>query len=132
MSGAVIMKKEIAKKEIAMRFINLLAPMTLAAGLITGQSAAFAASPEKGKVAYIQHGCWGCHGTVGQGALTGPKLAPEVKPLAFYSVFVRNTKGAMPPYQKAMLSDADLEDIHAYIQTIQKSPDYKSIPLLNQ
>lgn len=127
MSGGRIMKRE-----IAMRFIRVLAPITLAAGLITAQSAALAASPEKGKVGYIQHGCWGCHGTVGQGALTGPRLAPEVKPLAFYSVFVRNSKAAMPPYQKAMLTDADLEDIHAFLLTIQKSPDYKSIPLLNQ
>ena len=124
--------EETIKKEIAMRLIRIIGPITLAAGLIAGQSVALAASPEKGKVGYTQHGCWGCHGTVGQGALTGPKLAPEVKPLAFYSVFVRNTKGTMPPYQKAMLSDADLDDIHAYLQTIQKSPDYKSIPLLNQ
>jgi mono/diheme cytochrome c family protein len=47
------------------------------------------------------------------------------------SVFVRNTRGAMPPYQKAILSDADLADIHAYLQSVPKPPDYKSIPLLN-
>jgi mono/diheme cytochrome c family protein len=37
----------------------------------------------------------------------------------------------MPPYQKAILSDADLADIHAYLQSVPKPPDYKSIPLLN-
>jgi len=44
---------------------------------------------------------------------------------------VRNTRGGMPPYQKAILSDADLADIHAYLQLLPKARDYKSIPLLN-
>jgi len=44
---------------------------------------------------------------------------------------VRNTNGAMPPYPKAMLPDEDLADIHAYLQSVPKSPDAKSIPLLN-
>jgi len=37
----------------------------------------------------------------------------------------------MPPYQKAILSDADLADIHAYLQSVPTPPDYKTIPLLN-
>jgi mono/diheme cytochrome c family protein len=44
---------------------------------------------------------------------------------------VRNTNGGMPPYQKAILSDADLADIYAYLQSLPKAPDPKSIPLLN-
>ena len=52
-------------------------------------------------------------------------------PLEAMSVFLRNTNGAMPPYQKAILSDADVADIHAYLLTLPKAPDYKSIPLLN-
>jgi len=44
---------------------------------------------------------------------------------------VRFTNGAMPPYQKALLSDEDLADIHAYLQSLPKAPDYKNIPLLN-
>jgi hypothetical protein len=31
-----------------------------------------------------------------------------------------------------VLSDADLADIHAYLQSIPAAKDYKSIPLLNQ
>ena len=52
-------------------------------------------------------------------------------PLEAMSAFVRNTRGGMPPYQKAILSDADLADIHAYLQSLPKARDYKSIPLLN-
>ncbi|HEY4370398.1 MAG TPA: cytochrome c [Burkholderiales bacterium] len=90
------------------------------------------ASAERGRAAFIKNGCWQCHGFAGQGGVTGPALAPNPKPFAVISVFVRNTSGAMPPYQKSILSDADLADIYAYLQSIPKGRDYKSIPLLNQ
>jgi mono/diheme cytochrome c family protein len=45
---------------------------------------------------------------------------------------VRNSNGQMPPYPKEILSDADLADIHAYLQSVPASRDYKSIPLLGQ
>jgi ubiquinol-cytochrome c reductase cytochrome c subunit len=95
-------------------------------------SSALAADANKGKDSYVQHGCWQCHGYVGQGGVTGPKLAPNPMPLAAMNVFVRNTNRAMPPYQKEILSDVDLADIHAYLQSIPAGKDYKSIPLLNQ
>ncbi len=95
------------------------------------QAALAAGSAEKGKTAYVQHGCWQCHGFAGQGGVTGPKLAPDPMPLEALSAFVRNTRGAMPPYPRAILSDADLADIHAYLQSLPKARDYKSIPLLN-
>lgn len=91
-----------------------------------------AASAENGKAAFIKNGCWQCHGFAGQGGVTGPTLAPSPKPLSFISVFIRNSHGAMPPYAKVILSDADLADIYAYLQSIPQGKDYKSIPLLNQ
>jgi len=98
----------------------LFAPLALAAG-----------SAEKGKTAFVKHGCWQCHGFVGQGGVTGPKLAPNPIPPEAFSAFVRFSAGGMPPYQKTILSDEDLADIHAYLQSQSKAPDYKSIPLLN-
>jgi len=91
-----------------------------------------AGNAEKGKNAYVQHGCWQCHGTVGQGGAAGKALAPKPMPFEAFSVFVRHSNGPMPPYQKAILSDADLADIHVYLQSIPQPKDYKSIPLLNQ
>ena len=114
-----------------MRVVPGFGPVALAAGLLLSCGGAFAASAEKGKAAYIQHGCWQCHGFAGQGGAAGPKLAPNPMPLEALSVFLRNSNGAMPPYQKAILSDADVADIHAYLQGLPKAPDYKSIPLLN-
>ena len=104
----------------------------LLAGLAFCGPAAAAGSAEKGRAAYMQHGCWQCHGFMGQGGITGPKLAPNSMSLEAMSAFVRNTAGAMPPYQKAILSDADLADIHAYLSSIPAPPPAKSIPLLNQ
>jgi mono/diheme cytochrome c family protein len=104
----------------------------LAAGLLLGQAAAMAASAERGKVEFIKHGCWECHGERGQGASTGPRLAPDPIPFETLSNFVRTTSRQMPPFRKQILSDDDLADIYAYLQSIPKGPDAKSIPLLNQ
>jgi mono/diheme cytochrome c family protein len=93
-----------------------------------------AASAEHGKAAFMQHGCWQCHGTVGQGSIAtsgGKRLAPDPLPWETFSSFVRSTNGAMPPYSDKILTQGDLEDIYAYLQSIPKPPDAKTIPLLN-
>ena len=113
-----------------MRVVRGFGPVALAAGLLLSCGGAFAASAEKGKAAYIQHGCWQCHGMQGQGSTAGPKLAPDAMPIETFTAFVRTTNRAMPPYSEAILSNGDLEDIHAYLQTIPKPAE--SIPLLNQ
>jgi hypothetical protein len=37
----------------------------------------------------------------------------------------------MPPYTEKVVSDQELADIFAYVQSIPKPPDVKTIPLLN-
>ena len=96
-------------------------------------TAAFAASAEKGKAAFIQHGCWQCHGTMGQGSVAtsnGKRLAPNPLPWEAFAGFVRSTNRAMPPYSEKILSDGDLADIYAYLQSIPKPPAVNDIPLL--
>jgi mono/diheme cytochrome c family protein len=39
--------------------------------------------------------------------------------------------GQMPAYTEKILNDAQFADIHAYLSTMPKTQDYKSIPLLN-
>lgn len=99
---------------------------------ISGVDAASAASAEHGKTVFMKMGCWQCHGTQGQGAATGPHLAPDPLPYDTLSAFVRTTSRAMPPYREKVLSESDLQDIYAYLQSIPKVPDPKSIPLLQQ
>ena len=101
------------------------------ASIVLGHGAAFAASADKGKGLFVKNGCWQCHGTVGQGGVAGPKLAPEPMPLEAMANFIRNSNRAMPPYREAILSNDDLADIHAYLSSVPTPPDTKSIPLLN-
>jgi len=105
--------------------------VVLSVGLIISH-AGLAASMEKGRAAYVAHGCWQCHGFVGQGGITGPKLAPDPIPMEAFAAFMRTTDRAMPPYSETILSNNDLADIHAYLESIPKGPDYRAIPLLNQ
>jgi mono/diheme cytochrome c family protein len=108
----------------------------MAAGIVAlASGSAFAADAAKGKADFMKYGCWQCHGTEGQGsAITsaGKVLAPDPMPLETFVAFVRSTDRAMPPYSEAVLPNQDLADMHAYLSTIPKPKDYKSIPLLNQ
>jgi mono/diheme cytochrome c family protein len=117
-------------------FRRSLGLAALAAGLVTlaafGSSAALAAGDAaKGKQDFMKYGCWQCHGTIGQGSpVTGPKLAPDPLPYEAMSAFIRNSNRTMPPYREAVLPNQDLEDIHAYLSSVPKPADYKTIPLL--
>ena len=112
---------------MSLRFVAVLA----LAGLVVSPAATAAQSADKGKAAYVKHGCWQCHGFAAQGGVAGPKLAPDPMPLVALTAFVRHTRGAMPPYQEAILSSEDLTDIHAWLQSLPKPQDYRNIPLLN-
>lgn len=107
--------------------------LALAAGAGLGQGVALAASAEHGKDAFIQHGCWQCHGTLGQGSIAtsgGKKLAPNPMPWEAFEGFVRSTNRSMPPFSEKILSDADLADIYAYLQSIPQPPDVNGLTLL--
>lgn len=106
-------------------------PAALAVGLVLGLGPAFAADAGKGKDLYVKNGCWQCHGTVGQGGVAGPKIAPDPIPAEALVSFLRNSNRAMPPYREAILPNADVADIHAYLASVPKPGDYKTIPILN-
>jgi mono/diheme cytochrome c family protein len=103
-----------------------------AISLLALSSAAYAAGDaKKGKIAFEKNGCWQCHGYQGQGGIAGPALQRTQLPYEALNTFVRETSGAMPPYTKKILSDGDLEDIYAFLQSIPAPADYKTIKLLN-
>jgi ubiquinol-cytochrome c reductase cytochrome c subunit len=108
----------------------------LAAGLVIGQAlmgSALAADAARGKILFTQkYGCYECHGTLGEGSpVTGKQLAPNPLPYEALSAFVRTSNGPMPPFREAILPNADLADIYAYLQSIPPTADYKTIPLLS-
>jgi mono/diheme cytochrome c family protein len=99
------------------------APKT-AAGAPAGNS-------QHGKTLYVTVGCYECHGYAAQGgAGTGPKLGPNPIPYAAFSFQVRSPRDEMPPYTAKVLSDADLADIFAFVQSLPQPPKPDSIPLL--
>jgi ubiquinol-cytochrome c reductase cytochrome c subunit len=106
---------------------------TLAAALVSAAHAAPAADPavEKGRAVFMQKNCYFCHGTVGQGAApTGVQLAPKPPTAAVIRAYVRHPTGQMPPYSPEILSDAEIDSIHAYLASIPEGPPASQIPLL--
>jgi len=69
---------------------------------------------ERGRQRFVAVGCWQCHGYEGQGG-AGPRIGPNPMPLPAFLAFVRAPGGDMPPYREAVLSNADLTDIHAFL-----------------
>ena len=112
-----------------MRYVSISIAVVVALAVL-GTGPAFAGDAAKGKQTFLRVGCFECHGTQGQGGL-GPKLSAPV-PLAEDALhqFVRNTSGDMPAYSVKVLSEAELSDIYAYLQSIPKPSDPNSIPLL--
>ena len=108
-----------------------------AAGVLSGLVFASVASAQdtprgnaaNGKKLFETIGCFECHGYVGQGGGAGPKL---IDPPAFpaFIVQLRTPRQAMPPYTAKVLSDQQVADIYAHIQTFPKPPDPASISIL--
>ena len=117
-----------------MRFVKISAAAVVALMGFAGQGSALAASAEKGKTAFIQNGCWQCHDYNGQGSVAtsnGKVIARTQLPLDAFVSFVRTTNGQMPPYRAPVLSDGDLGDIYAYLQSLPEPKAVSDIPLLN-
>jgi ubiquinol-cytochrome c reductase cytochrome c subunit len=84
-----------------------------------------------GKQLYNDIGCWQCHGYEGQGG-AGPELGPNPISYPSFKAYIRHPRGQMPPYSEKVVTDQQLADIHAFLETIPASPDADSIPLLKE
>jgi mono/diheme cytochrome c family protein len=92
-----------------------------------------AGDPANGKRIFVADGCFYCHGTTGAGGgIAGPRLAPGPLPLEGVKAKLRTASGRMPVYSPAVLQDAEIADIWAYLQSIPKGKEAKDIPLLNR
>jgi mono/diheme cytochrome c family protein len=112
------------------RILAYLGMAAIFAGNAASQ-APTAGNATNGKAVFLKQGCYRCHGTDGQGG-AGPKLAPHTIPAAALIAYVRKPSGQMPGYASAYVSDAELNDIRAYLASIPEPPKVKDIPLLNQ
>jgi mono/diheme cytochrome c family protein len=90
-----------------------------------------AGNVQRGKTVYTRVGCYECHAWDGQsGGATGPKLGPNPLPFAAFTYQLRTPRNVMPPYTPKVLSDADVADIYAFVQSLPQPPKVDSIPLL--
>lgn len=73
---------------------------------------------ERGRRIYVKDGCYQCHGREGQGSpSTGSRIGPTSLTPAAFTAYVRRPRGEMPPYTAKVLSDAELDDVYAFVMS---------------
>ena len=105
--------------------IGVVCATSLSGAILTAQSQAKPAPPtniEKGRLGFMKTGCAQCHGREAQGSPTsGPRLGPNGLPYQAFARYVRAPRLQMPPYTEKILSDADLADLYAFVQSRPKA-----------
>ena len=96
--------------------------------------AAPSGNADNGKKIFTKDGCYECHGREGQGANqgAGPRIGPPQLSFDAFTKYIHQPTGQMPPYTSKVISDQELADIFAYLQSRPKAAPSKDIPLLNQ
>jgi mono/diheme cytochrome c family protein len=87
-----------------------------------------------GKRLYLKDGCFTCHGRSGQGgAYVGPApiLAHTALPFEGFKGQIRNPANDMPAFSDALLSDKDIADIYAFVESLPGPGSPKDHPILN-
>lgn len=87
-----------------------------------------------GKRLFLIDGCFTCHGRSGQGgAYNGPApiLAHTALPFDGFKGYLREPANDMPAYSSAVLSDKDIADIYAFVESLPGAGSAKDISILN-
>src|SRR6267142_2759688 len=98
----------------------------------TPAPASQSANAENGKKLYVTYFCWSCHGSQGRAGGAAPAITPSARSADDLIKYIRKPRGAMPTSTSKSISDREIADIAAFLRTVPKDPDPKSIPLLNQ
>jgi ubiquinol-cytochrome c reductase cytochrome c subunit len=118
------------------RSILLLAAAVALAGAIVPATAQDAPKGDvaAGKAVYLKLGCFTCHGRVGQGGgynTPTPALAKTEMPFEGFQGQLRSPANDMPAYSTAVISDTEIADIYAFVQSLPGKRDPKTIAILN-
>ena len=119
------------------RVLSLLAGAALACGALAFPAAAQDAPKgdvANGKRVYLATGCYMCHGRAGQGgAYNGPApvLAKTEMPYEGFKGQLRQPTQDMPAYSEPVMSEQEIADIYAFLQSLPGRRDPKSIAILN-
>lgn len=93
-------------------------------------TAAPAGHAENGRTLFRKNACSQCHGYEGQGGTAGPRLGPGPIPFRAFVAYVRAPREEMPPYTAKVMSDEQLADVYAFLQSRPRPPAVENIPLL--
>jgi ubiquinol-cytochrome c reductase cytochrome c subunit len=104
------------------------------AGIAFGSACAQEApkgDPKTGLADYQKYGCYSCHGIVGQGTLRdGPRINAAAIGYPALLTQLRTPRYEMPAYTAVQIPDSGVADIFAYLTTLPKAPDPKSLKQL--
>jgi mono/diheme cytochrome c family protein len=87
-----------------------------------------------GKRVYLADGCFTCHGRSGQGGAfnsPAPSLAKTEMQFDGFKAQLRDPANDMPAYSAAVLSDQEIADVYAFVQSLPGARSAKDIPILN-
>src|SRR5215469_89417 len=87
-----------------------------------------------GRELYLATGCFECHGRNGQGgAFNGPAPALAHTEMGFeaFKEQLRQPANDMPAYATAVMTDQDVGDLLAYVQSLPGRVFFRDIQLLN-
>jgi mono/diheme cytochrome c family protein len=116
--------------------VSALAVAALSAGTFVIALAQDAPSGDaaNGRRIYLTVGCFTCHGRSGQGgAFNGPApiLAGTALPFDAFKALIRAPSNDMPAFSDAVLSDKDIADVYAFLESLPGSRSPRDISILN-
>jgi mono/diheme cytochrome c family protein len=114
-----------------MTFVNL--SVLASAVFCAVASAADLEAAKRGETLYMQHQCYSCHGTQGQGGErnAGPKIFPNPTPFVAFELQMRTPRNVMPRYSVQNINAVQLKDLYAFMENMRTSPAVAQIPLLS-
>jgi mono/diheme cytochrome c family protein len=95
------------------------------------------ANAQKGKIVFENLGCNKCHGSEGEGVAGPgqgggvPRIASTSLALPAFIQLVRRPKGVMPPFGTDRVSDSDLADVYAFLQTLKPAAKQEATAAAN-
>jgi mono/diheme cytochrome c family protein len=120
------------------RFSSLVLAAVLASGFAAAVPVLAQDAPKgdaaAGQKVFLADGCYECHGRVGEGgAFNGPApiLAKTKLPFDAFKGQLRNPANDMPPYPDTLVSDQQVADIFAYLQSLSGPRPVSDVPILN-
>ncbi|WP_398471642.1 c-type cytochrome [Tardiphaga sp.] len=127
-----------------MRFLPVLILAAVPIAGAAAQAPAPAGDVARGRALFVRNGCYSCHGYEGQGgSYTGPRLAPNPWPWQAIAAFIRQPPGMKPPFTtvrwaimpaftRKMVTDADVQDMRAYLASMPAPAAADRIPTFSR